>query len=93
MFNPISAILNVFHPEPGDFLPPEPEDFIEYYETLLLGQFLEWGHDGSIKPGHIEAVVLSPYANDGLLYALWYSDVDHALDYIPVEDAWLVVTA
>lgn len=92
MFNPFHAITNLFPVTFGDRLAPEPADMIDYYEALLLAQPLVWEHDGQAKPGHIEAVVSSPYLpDDGTLCALWYSDVDYALDYLPVETAWQAV--
>lgn len=71
----------------------ETVDLQDYYESLLLEQPLDVRHAGEWKPGHIVAIVESPYYPDhGALMALWYSDVDFSLDYIPVELAWQAVS-
>lgn len=78
--------------DPGDRLPFEPTDLQDHYEALLLQQPLVWEHDQQLKPGHIVAIVESPYpADHGDWMALWYSGIDFALDYIPVEVAWELV--
>ena len=85
MFNPFSAITNLFA---ADSL-PGPDSFEDYYTSLLCGERVEVynPHTGAWQTGHVKDVAESVYLGEADVYrAFWVADDGSCSDWLLVDD-------